>query len=121
MKRFAICLALMTLAGCASTVATSTGKVSSTGKDRYSVSTQGAPVIGSASRLKAEAFHDARQHCASMGKFLQATGVKTQPGGLGHGPAVTLDFKCLDAHSGERERPRLEKTPDDDVIELRGN
>ena len=121
MKKFLICLALSMLAGCASTLATSEGKVSSTGKDRYSVSRQAAPVIGSASRLKAEAFHDARQHCASMGKFLQATGAKTQPGGFGHGPEVTLDFKCLDAHSGERERPRLEKAPGDDVIELRKN
>jgi len=115
MKRIFGCLLLALLTACASNMPAPVSKV---GNDRYSVDRQGNAVTGSVSQMKADAFLAARKHCASMGKFLQATGEKTEPASLGRGPQVKLEFTCIDPHHRQPAASRQTEQAPDGVIEL---
>ena len=70
--------------------------------------------------LKAEAFQEANQYCAKLGKSLQviSTHEASPPYILANFPKAEIQFMCLDAKDAELNRPKLKKEADT-VIELK--
>jgi hypothetical protein len=103
------------LAGCASN-----SGVVPIGKDTYMVSRQAASGFSGSSNLKAEAFRDANEYCASFHKSFQV--VRTNEGSgrclLGNFPKAEIQFMCLDEKDAELARPKLRKDADT-VIEIK--
>ena len=69
---------------------------------------------------KAEAFQEASQYCAKLGKSLQviSTHEASPPYILGNFPKAEIQFMCLDAKDAELNRPKLRKEADT-VIEIK--
>jgi hypothetical protein len=79
------------------------------GQDTYMVSRQAATSFGGSGTLKAEAFQEANQYCASQGKKLQVMSTQeAQPPYLfGNFPKAEVQFMCLDKGDVELGRPKL--------------
>lgn len=114
MKMVYCSLALL-LAGCASN-----SGVIPIGQDTFMVSRQAATGFSGSGTLKAEAFQEASQHCASLGKSLQviSTHEASPPYILANFPKAEIQFMCLDAKDAELNRPKLRKDADT-VIEIK--
>ena len=103
------------LAGCASN-----SGVLPIGQDTFMVSRQVATGFSGSGTLKAEAFQEASQYCAKLGKSLQviSTHEASPPYILGNFPKAEIQFMCLDAKDAELNRPKLRKEADT-VIEIK--
>ena len=103
------------LAGCASN-----SGVLPIGQDTFMVSRQAATGFSGSGTLKAEAFQEASQYCAKLGKSLQviSTHEASPPYILGNFPKAEIQFMCLDAKDAELNRPKLRKEADT-VIEIK--
>jgi hypothetical protein len=114
MKTIIIAGAIL-LAGCASN-----SGVIPIGQDTFMVTRQAATGFSGSGTLKAEAFQEANQYCAKLGKSLQV--ISTQearpPYILTNFPKAEIQFMCLDAKDAELNRPKLKKGADN-VIELK--
>lgn len=84
------------------------------------VSRQAATGFSGSGALKAEAFREASQYCASQNKSLQVvnTSEARPPYVLGNFPKAEVQFMCLDAKDVELTRPKLKKVPDT-IIEIK--
>ncbi len=113
MKPIVIFVAL--LAGCASN-----SGIIPIGKDTYMASRQAATGFSGSGTLKAEAFQEASQYCANLGKSLQIvnTHEASPPYIFGNFPKAEIQFMCLDAKDAELGRPKLRKEADT-VIEVK--
>ena len=114
MKKIIIAGAIF-LAGCASN-----SGVLPIGQDTFMVSRQAATGFSGSGTLKAEAFQEASQYCAKLGKSLQviSTHEASPPYILGNFPKAEIQFMCLDAKDAELNRPKLRKEADT-VIEIK--
>jgi hypothetical protein len=103
------------IAGCASN-----SGVVAIGQDTYMVSRQAATGFSGSGTLKAEAFREANEYCASQGKVMQvvATEEAKPPYLFGNFPKAEIQFMCLTRGDPEMGRPRLTPRPDT-VIEIR--
>ena len=103
------------LAGCASN-----SGVLPIGQDTFMVSRQAATGFSGSGTLKAEAFQEASQYCAKLGKSLQviSTHEASPPYIFGNFPKAEIQFMCLDAKDAELNRPKLRKEADT-VIEVK--
>ena len=103
------------LVGCASN-----SGVVPIGQDTFMVSRQAATGFSGSGDLKAEAFREANQYCASQNKSLQVvnTSEAKPPYILGNFPKAEIQFMCLNAKDAELARPKLRKEADT-VIEIR--
>ena len=110
-----ITLGAIFLAGCASN-----SGVIPIGQDTFMVSRQAATGFSGSGTLKAEAFQEANQYCAKLGKSLQviSTHEASPPYILANFPKAEIQFMCLDAKDAELNRPKLKKEADT-VIELK--
>ena len=90
------------------------------GQDTFMVSRQAATGFSGSGTLKAEAFQEASQYCASLGKSLQviSTHEASPPYILANFPKAEIQFMCLDAKDAELNRPKLRKDADT-VIEIK--
>ncbi|MDW5418510.1 hypothetical protein R6242_18255 [Iodobacter sp. CM08] len=90
------------------------------GQDTFMVSRQAATGFSGSGVLKAEAFREANQYCASENKKLQVinTTEAQPPYLLGNFPKAEVQFMCLNPNDYELTRPKLKKGADS-VIELR--
>jgi hypothetical protein len=106
---------IILLAGCASN-----SGVVPIGLDTFMVSRQAATGFTGTGNLKAEAFREANQYCASQNKSLQVvnTSEAKPPYILGNFPKAEVQFMCLDTKDAELARPKLRKEADT-VIEIR--
>src|SRR5262249_33159730 len=84
------------------------------GQDTFMVSRQAATGFSGSSTLKAEAFQEASQYCAHLGKLLQVinTHEASPPYIWGNFPKAEIQFMCLDAKDPELNRPKLKKEAD---------
>jgi hypothetical protein len=84
------------------------------------VSRQAATGFSGSGTLKAEAFREANDYCASQGKLLQVvnTTEARPPYVLGNFPKAEVQFMCLKRGDPELSRPKLENGADS-VIEIR--
>jgi hypothetical protein len=76
------------------------------------VSRQAATGFSGSGTLKAEAFQEANQYCASQKKVLQVvnTTEARPPFILGNFPKAEIQFMCLDADAREHGGPKLQGT-----------
>jgi hypothetical protein len=91
-KRTLAVMALVSLAGCGTTVT----KALPIGNDTFSVTSRGDTGFAPLSGIKAEAITEAMQYCASQGKDYQPANTREVATGLGVWPQVEVQFKCLD-------------------------
>ena len=112
-----IIAAVVFLAGCASN-----SGVIPIGQDTFMVSRQAATGFSGSGTLKAEAFQEASQYCAKLGKSLQvvSTHEASPPYILANFPKAEIQFMCLDAKDVELNRPKLRKEADS-VIEIKND
>ena len=103
-----VIVAAVFLAGCASN-----SGVTPIGQDTYMVSRQAATGFSGSGVLKAEAFQEASQYCAKLGKSLQvvSTHEASPPYILANFPKAEIQFMCLDTKDAELNRPKLRKEP----------
>lgn len=115
MRKHTIAASIVVLSGCA----VNTGVIP-IGQDTYMVSRQAATGFTGSGSLKAEAFGEANQYCASQNKMLQvvSTHEAAPPFILGNYPKAEVQFMCLTKGDRDLVRPRLEKSPDT-VVEIR--
>lgn len=101
----ALAAACCALGGCAAN-----SGVVPIGQDTYMVSRQAATGFSGSGTLKAEAFQEANQYCASQKKVLQVinTAEASPPFILGNFPKAEVQFMCLDAADREHGRPKLQ-------------
>jgi len=106
---------LFFLVGCASN-----SGVVPIGKDTYMVTRQAASGFSGSGNLKADAFREANEYCASLNKSFQvvSTHEAQPPYVLGNFPKAEVQFMCLDAKDAELTRPKLQKEADT-VIEIK--
>ena len=85
---------ILLLTGCASN-----SGVVPMGPDKFMVSRQAATGFSGAASLKAEALHEANQHCTSQRKDLlvENTNEAQPPFILGNYPRAEIQFKCVEA------------------------
>ena len=90
--RLAICLALLTLTGCAS----HTG-VTPNGRGGYLIAKQAATGFPGLGNLKAEAMSEADAYCRGQGReFLLISAKETQPPYvMGNYPRTEIEFECV--------------------------
>ena len=114
MKRYLI-FAVLAITGCASN-----SGVVPIGPDTFMVSRQAATGFSGLGTLKADAFHEANQYCASQGKYIRVvnTSDSAPPYVFGNFPRSEIQFMCLDKADAELTRPKMQKSPDT-VIEVR--
>jgi len=113
MKNFIGPAALVFLAGCA----TSSGPVP-IGKDTYMIAIGGRS-LSEAGTLKTNAFKEAGQFCASMGKQFQVVNTHQRELVVMGSPAsAEIQFMCLSDTDAELQRPKLKPAPTT-VIEIK--
>jgi len=102
-------LVVLALAGCPAN-----SGVVPMGQDTFMVSRQAATGFSGSGTLKAEAFQEASQYCAKLGKSLQVinTYEASPPYVLANFPKAEIQFMCLDAKDPEFNRPKLKKEAD---------
>jgi len=90
------------------------------GPDTFMVSRQAATGFSGLGNLKAEAFQEANQYCASQKKHIRVvnTSESSPPYLLGNYPRVEIQFMCLDENDSELTRPKMQKVPDT-VIQIK--
>ena len=90
------------------------------GQDTYMVSRQAATGFSGSGTLKAEAFKEANDFCASQDKVIQVVNTieARPPYVFGNFPKTEIQFMCLSRGDRELGRPRLQPGPDT-VIEIR--
>jgi len=114
MKKYLL-VSLLALSGCASN-----SGVVSIGPDTFMVSRQAATGFSGLGTLKADAFQEANQYCASQNKHIRVvnTSESSPPYVLGNFPRAEIQFMCLEKTDAELTRPKMQKSPDT-VIEVR--
>ncbi|SAK93949.1 hypothetical protein AWB80_06895 [Caballeronia pedi] len=79
------------------------------GQDTFMVTRQAATGFSGSGTLKAEAFQEANQYCASQGRKLQvmSTQEAAPPFVFGNFPKAEVQFMCLAGNDPEFGRPKL--------------
>jgi hypothetical protein len=85
-----VALALVVVAGCAST-----SDVVPTGDGAYMVSAHGVMGYSSGGEQKAKAFKSAEAFCKEKGKSLQTIAEADTPGGFGRVASGEVRFRCV--------------------------
>jgi hypothetical protein len=94
-RRAAMCLAVVSLLGCAGT----TRQVVQTGQGTYMIASHGTMGWSSAGAQKAIAYQDANSYCAKQGKVVQTISDRETDSGFGKIASAEIEFKCVVADS----------------------
>ena len=99
--------------------ATSTG-ITPIGEDTYMISRNGAGFWTATATIKAEAYGEANQYCASQGKKFQVVRASEHAasGRPGDFPGAEIQFMCLDAKDRELVRPKMKREADA-IVEIK--
>ena len=106
MKKLAIIILCLLLAGCAAHPG-----VVPIGPDTFMVSRGAATGFWGLDTLKADAFQEANQSCISQHKNIHVvnTTESSQPYILCNFPRVKIQFMCLEKTDAELTRPKMQK------------
>ena len=115
MKKYLL-LSLLIVTGCA----LNSGVVP-IGPETFMVSRQAATGFSGLGTLKAEAIQEANQYCIKQNKYIRVvnTSESSPPYVLGNFPRAEVQFMCLDKSDAELTRPKMQKTPDTVIDEVR--